>query len=778
MRCCSSVGVLLEKSISSRRALLAVVLALSGAKAGALPVKVALDWHTAASASAPARAHIEAVCTSGAADKGIPIEIDTGPDGAVLDLSEGIWQVQASESGYWSQAAEVKVTGQPLATVRLALWPAAILQGEIRMSNGEMPPDFLDIRLNAVPPSADEATASQATRPRPDEGPSRAELRCRIDEKVWNCLGPAGIFDVEIEGAGYAPSYDWGVSLKAGQSTDFGWTELRRTASVFGRALRKDGSIPPGPCRAILRRDGERRGAPEPGLESAPPDETTFSVPLTRRGYFQVVGASSGRNELSVECPGASGLREVSVQAESETRIDPPVQLEELTLAIVATPKTDPDGQPWLFTVDATAPRMRRIANRAMASTEGSWDRRGMMAGSYRVTVNSSDGTPFLQRDFDLGERSRPLSLHLGSVRVAGRVTLSSRPVRARLLFFNDEAGGAPVTFDSDDQGNFQGLLPVAPDVAETSWVVEAHVAQPSSIRRMDDVSVQSVSGGKSAWLELALPTIAVRGTVVSEEGEPQSSVQVTFENSRGVRTETTTDDTGSFRLPELLPGNYTAMAESFEGISDRTALEVTDGSESELRLILRPSKRTSIYVVSSQGPVSDATVQVWIPPGVPRFFAHTDADGRFEVKLPNDVNEVGLTVGASGYATKLVRLPITTEGDASSNANTVTLDVSAGALELDLKFPGRALDNPATPYLVHNGAIQEAATLPGWGTSQSGSSGDDLAEIEAIEPGAYALCFIADAANLARLWQGEAPPDICRKGTLGQGKTLTLSLR
>ena len=83
--------------------------------------------------------------------------------------------------------------------------------------------------------------------------------------------------------------------------------------------------------------------------------------------------------------------------------------------------------------------------------------------------------------------------------------------------------------------------------------------------------------------------------------------------------------------------------------VSERTPLEVVDGTESDLKLVLSPSKRIAFYVVSSDGPVEDAAVQVWIAPGVPRSFTRTDRDGRFEVKLPRGTSEVGLTIGAPG---------------------------------------------------------------------------------------------------------------------------------
>jgi hypothetical protein len=230
--------------------------------------------------------------------------------------------------------------------------------------------------------------------------------------------------------------------------------------------------------------------------------------------------------------------------------------------------------------------------------------------------------------------------------------------------------------------------------------------------------------------------------------------------------------------MPDLPPGKYTAVAESNDGASDRAPFDVADGSEKALTLIVHPSMRIPFYVVSNQGPVADAAVQVWIDPGVPRAFARSDQNGRFEVKLPRGTTQVGLTVGAPGYAIKLTRMAVTDPADPARTDNTITLSTAAGTLELGFQPPERALDPSATLYLAHNGAIQDARTIAGWGTSQAGTSGDGPAVVEAIEPGDYALCALADPSQVATIWLGTLPPDRCRMGTVKQGQTLTLEPR
>jgi hypothetical protein len=192
--------------------LLVASLIVSGLKAGALPVHVAIDWPTGIPSSSPARVHIHAVWMAGSANTAVSpeVEAEAGLEGVDLNLVDGVWQVQASAPGYWSQEAQVAVDGQGPTTVRLALWPAATLHGELLTAQDETPPDSLDIRLNAVPVSFDQAAAPQTPVFRPEPSPFRADLHCPINKGTWSCLGPVGLFDVRLEVPGYTPRYQWG----------------------------------------------------------------------------------------------------------------------------------------------------------------------------------------------------------------------------------------------------------------------------------------------------------------------------------------------------------------------------------------------------------------------------------------------------------------------------------------------------------------------------------------------------------------------------------------
>ncbi len=546
--------------------------------------------------------------------------------------------------------------------------------------------------------------------------------------------------------------------------------------SIYGRAVQANGSNPSGPCRASLQPEIDRRGAPEPESSATPDSKTSFSAPLDQQGYFHILGAAPGKYVLAVECPTASGVRELLVEQAKDIRIDPPLRLEDLTFEIAITPKHDPDGKPWQLTIDATMPRLRPIAKNVAMSPDGRWRRRGLVADNYRVNISSSDGRPWLQRFFNLSTARPSLSIRLPFMRVEGEVHLASQPVRARLTFHNDD-GGEPMTLISDEGGFFQGLLPITPGgVQKTRWTVEARGTEAPISRRLSGVSAPS-AGQTTAWLDLSLPVFAVHGTVTSEAEQPQAGVQVIFEDgSNGTRTSTATDDTGAFELSDLPPGKYVAWAESLDGVSPRTPFEIIPGAEGELHLVLTPSECLPFYVVSRDGPVAGAAVQVWSPPGTPRYFAHTDGEGRFEVKLPPGTTEVGLTVGAPGYALKLTRMKISKQSENSREGNTIELDESGGTLVVDLQPPGPSAEAPATPYLVHDGAIEALGTLADWGYEQPDPGAPGRMVLKSIEPGDYAMCLIRDPAQMTTLWMGALPSDQCRKISVEENETQSVS--
>lgn len=770
-----------------RSALIGAVVALCGISAWAVPVHLSFAGPSGQSLPAATRVRIYAARMVGDSATAVPIESDAGPDGAVLNLGEGVWEVQALAAGYWSQGAEITVSGAA-ANAQIAFWPASYLQGEVTVGQGGTAPQALHIRLSATAASSGSAAAAPPSG-QPGQTPASAELNCPVSGGKWSCVGPAGVFDARLAADGYAPVYDWAVNLKPGASTNLGQTQLQTALSVFGRAVSPDGSNPPGPCLATLVPYAVRSFGPGPQVENPPPDEKTYTVPVNEQGYFQVVGVMPGHHLLFVECLAASGLTPVQVAPDGETRLDSPLVLQDVTLKISVSPTTDPAGKPWQLTVVATAPRIRGIADGAPVSANGAWIKNGLMAGSYRVFVRDSDGMEWLRQDFELSANSKPLALKLASVKVAGKVTLSGEPVKATLSFSN-QAGGDPITLKSDDNGNFAGRLPITAGAEESVWDVEADVDHPETVRHLKGVDVPTMPDGQSASLDLELPSIPLQGSVVTPDGQPQASAQVTVKNlGTGYQTATRTGGDGSFEIEDLPPGNYDAVARSSYGVSDPKEFSVADSSQNKVKLILNPYVHASFYVLSSgKDPISDAAVQVWVAPGVPHAFVKTDQNGRFQVSLAPGTNEVGLTVGASDYDISLTKMSVATpppdsngdnqpsQPDGPTDQNTITLDTNGGTLMLNFEPADGTLDRSAMLYLVHNGSIADARTLAGWGTDQAGSDSQGPEEVDGIEPGEYSLCVVMNPSQMALLWQGQAPKQTCATGSVKAGQTLTLT--
>ncbi len=748
--------------------------ALCGA---AVPVQVELQWPGGAPAKGPGSITIAASRVAGYTAASQPLQVRALAGTAVLKLDLGIWRLQASASGYWGQPIEVTVSGSPPAAVRMSMWPAATLSGQVQTTDGETLPPRLQVRLHAAVGAKSGASASS-------QSPGQAALQCPITAGHWSCLAPAGRFDLRLSSHGFAPVYEWSVTLTAANNTDLGSLVLQRAASVFGRAVRSDGSSPQGSCQARLGPDPNRRGAPED--EPSPSVAARLAAPLNGRGYFQILGIPPGRYQLAIHCPGASGLRSLEVVPDRETRIDPPLRLGDLTLRLALTPGLDPSGHPWRVSVAEVAPdfqtivhktSVREAAAQAGKESEGQWLRNGLLPGKYHVSVTAADGSLWLQRYLDLQQGGRSLRLRLTAAKVAGRVLLGVTPVSAQLVFSND-AGGQTVTLSSDDNGRFQGQLPEPSGTAGATWTVLAHLKQPPATQRLLGVAIPAAGENGRAWLELRLPALAVRGTVVSAKGGPQQGIQVSFKNASGVQASTATDALGHFQMADLAAGKYTVEAESVKGASVSKSIIVTSGASLNLRLVLKPATHIPFQITSDQGPVAGATVQVWVAPGVPWAFTHSDQNGQLNLSLPPGTTDVSLTVSAPGYALTLTRIHLSGTASDSSDPHTVTLETSGGTLQLNFQEAGGMAASgdadPGTYYLIHKGAIQDARAIPGGSSAPTGDNGQEV--IQGLATGSYGLCRVTAPAQLTTLWSGSLPSSICTTGSLDDGDTLTLS--
>ena len=345
------------------------------------------------------------------------------------------------------------------------------------------------------------------------------------------------------------------------------------------------------------------------------------------------------------------------------------------------------------------------------------------------------------------------------SVAVSGRVHLPGRSVRAELIF-SDPSGAVLVPFRSDKAGRFSGTLPARRD----GWTVDVHLEGPplSLQRHFEGITALPVPGRSTAWVDLELPPVALRGRVVSE-GRPAAGVAVvaTHTGPDGASQTATTDAGGWFEFAGLPEGHHQVAADAGDGVSAPAEVDI-GGAPVDVRLALEPTTRLQGRVQVGESPVPSAEIRTWLAPGIQRDSVHASKDGAFLARLPADAAEVGLSVAARGYALKMGRLPV----DAAPID--VTLDETAGTLVLDTPS--------ADVVLVHDGAVETFAFLSRWAAMNGGSTEENRLRIPQVEPGRYTACLVTEE-ELATVWAGVLPQGRCAAGELAAGGELTLSL-
>jgi hypothetical protein len=433
-----------------------------------------------------------------------------------------------------------------------------------------------------------------------------------------------------------------------------------------------------------------------------------------------------------------------------------------LPLDVAVVPATDPWGRPWRLDVFRHARDRYRVAVEAKVSMAGRWKSDPLPPGSYQVDLLAGEGSRWTSRPFELKRGSRALVLEAPALRVLGSVLAGRRPLAAKLVFTEDVTH-ARVVLESGDDGLFRGHLPSPRDA---SWTVDVSAVTPPVSHQLEGVRVPAAEGDKETWLDLMVPAASVRGTVRAEDGRPQQNAQVLAESldEPGPAHAATTDEEGRFELRRLPPGSYRLVAEGTHGYSDPEEAQVGDAIEPEIELVLDRRKRlVSGQVLSAAGPVPGAIVRVRHVPGTPPGSTLTDADGRFEVQVPSDLENVGITVGAPGHALAIARIAVSGPGSAA-----IRLATGGGTLVLEGIGPGEGGSDTAALFVTHNGGLESVDALAEWAGRNGGGPEGDRLVVPNVEPGLYRLCRM-------RPRDVEA---VCRNGRLDGGNTLRLTAR
>src|ERR1051325_618528 len=320
------------------------------------------------------------------------------------------------------------------------LWPRGSIHGHIAGGSVES----LDLRI-ASPPEAS-----------PDRKLPDVTISCPVTAGELRCSVPAAAVDLRVSGGAFVPRYLWNVRVPAGATAELGDIRLERGASISGWVSTKNGP----PAEAITVEI-----APEefvPGGRAADTKLRTRSVKPNRRAFFQLAGVPAGSYSVTARSEGWSPGRTSAVRiTNGEVLLDEPFALQRLgTIELVIDPPLAHDSQPWRIGLTRRIPLSTFIADVAhdVAKPDGTWSRGGTETGTYQLVISDAAGSEYHRQEISVQPGTTTLPpISIRQVLVRGRLTAGGSAIRARLRF---ESGGARVTANSDEHGEFRAVLP------------------------------------------------------------------------------------------------------------------------------------------------------------------------------------------------------------------------------------------------------------------------------------------------------------------------------
>lgn len=282
----------------------------------------------------------------------------------------------------------------------------------------------------------------------------------------------------------------------------------RRGSSLAGSVIEDDGRPIPD-CVVEAQ-------AHEPGALPDDPPPRTFAVRTDARGAFELTGLAAGEYWIRATTSGRSSLPEVrTLRSDKPELLTAPLVVRPAQpLELRFDPPHDPLGRPWLLSVRSRLERANPPAQDTPVE-DGRWTHPGLMLDAYDVTVRDSRGNSW-RTVAAVVRAPTTLTVDLGSVPVAGQVSLGGQPLAARLVF---AAGGERLTLDTDAHGRYRGFLPDwnwRGSSSDWSVTVRARHVARRLLARLD-----WPPGGRAAPYSLDLPATTLRGVVTDEAGAP-----------------------------------------------------------------------------------------------------------------------------------------------------------------------------------------------------------------------------------------------------------------
>lgn len=664
----------------------------------------------------------------------------------------GTWELDLRAEGFLREVRSFAVgegANVDLGLVRLQ--PSGWISGEVAVGTAQLPADARLAVRYAPSPSA-----------RGPGEPETGSAVCSLVESRFRCEVRAGTLDYSLRIPGFASRYFWEQEVRHAESRALGVVSFPPGASLVG-FVEAEGEtrFDPRKCRVTL--DGvSPRGAEH---RETPASRT---APVTGpRGFFQLTGLSPGLYDLTALHPGlATDRRQVAIRSTAEATLRAPLRIGPLaTLEVVVSPRLDPHGGRWKVVVSTP------VEGTEVVSIPGDADERGVSRFGLRrgtapfVLVETSQGEKWDQSRVELDRPFVRHSLELAQHPVSGRVRLGEAPLRAT-LFFGGRHGGSSVRMESDEGGEFEGLLPRL-----GRWEIEVHAESPSVTRTVER-SLEAEGDG-TARVDLQLEEGRLHGTVRNEDGTVRERVLVHLSplgsKDRGMADQPATN--GTFDFGGLSTGRFRLWVETADSGGEEVVELTEEQSSREVDLVVRKRERFRGKLVSPAGTgVPFATVQPMPFSGTAQLFPSrvtTDENGDFDVLVPKGTPGGLLLILANGFALRVFEFH-----EIPKERVPVSVDGVGGVLRL---LPPRTSD--WVPALRHRGAVFPVAGLDfAPGVTKSFDADGLVVTVPLVEPGDYTLCPGSESTYVVLRAGGLAPG--CVTGLVSARGDLTLDGR
>lgn len=512
---------------------------------------------------------------------------------------------------------------------------------------------------------------------------------------------------------------------------------------------------------AVTLETGDLTGTIKNQNESPIPGATIQIIDATRAVVTTVLSQSDGRYAVLDVLPGIYTMivsapdfeqksLSVFIEAEKTTVTD-------LTLALLpgSVEGVVTDATTGTF-ISRTNIELRLISSSGpvVASTltdiQGSYRFHSVNSGNYTVVATNknygNDSTAIFVEPGTTAFADLQLEPITASVSGTVRDSESSLPLVNTILRLADQNGVVIAEVQTDIKGDFliEGLLPGDFSLAAINndyrSLVLGFIAAPNSMSviNFDLIAVPSLFSGSVNDAQTGLPIV---GAIVETFELFSSTVEAGLMNTlavlgRPVAVALTNID-GFYTIPGLSDGTYTLRA-SAQGYGSDTRQSFLLVNETRVENFALPRTLASIsgtVIISGNGPLSSAEVDVFDVNGVLVGSAQTGSDGSYLVSNLT-AGRYQVTADAEGYLEESVELTLA-EGEVKTGVNFALSPGADG--DITGQVTERRTGNPLAGVLIQlfdlNGDLVNEVT-----TNEEG-----LFSLLGVQPGSYELRALAE---------------------------------